>query len=97
MVKVKLTKTITGSRHDLDEMVSQLEQDISENGSLDRDQFFRVMYAHLFFSSSPFNLRTMMSKITALEEKVEQKEQEITALNAKIQESNVKIQELQSC
>ena len=54
---------------------------ISETGSIDRDQAIVAMYHHLFYPSSPFNLRAMMSKITALEEKVEQKELKIAELH----------------
>ena len=84
------SRDTSGSRLDYGDMVSKINHEISETGSMDRDQATVAMYQHLFFPSSPFNLRAMMSKITALEEKVEQKELEITELN-------VKIQELENC
>ena len=84
------SRDTSDSELDFDDMVSKINNDISETGSLDRVQATVAMYQHLFYPSSPFNLRAMMSKITALEEKVEQKE-------LKIAELNVKIQELENC
>ena len=43
---------------------------------------------------SPFNLRTLFSKITALEEKIERKDLKITALDVKIGEKDLEITNL---
>ena len=43
---------------------------------------------------SPFNLRTLFSKITALEEKIERKDLKITALEVKIEEKDLEITNL---
>ena len=76
----------SGSKIDFDGMVRIINQDVHETGTMNRDQATVCTYQHLFYLSSPFNLRAMMSKITALEEKVEQKDLVITELNVKIQE-----------
>ena len=84
------SRDTSGSEIDFDGMVRIINQDVHETGTMNRDQATVCTYQHLFYLSSPFNLRAMMSKITALEEKVEQNE-------LKIAELKVKIQELENC
>ena len=79
---------------DLDDTVDKMNNEISESGTLDKDQAIRVTFQHLFYPSSPFNLRNMLSKITALEEKIEQKNLKITALEVKIGEKDLEITNL---
>ena len=84
------SRDTSGSELDFDGMVSKINQDIHDTGTMNGNQATLATYQHLFYPSSPFNLRAMMSKITALEEKVEQNE-------LKIAELKVKIQELENC
>ena len=71
-----------------------MNNEIREAGTLDKDQAIRVTFQHLFYPASPFNLRNILSKITALEEKIEEKNLKINALEVKIGEKDLEITNL---
>ena len=78
--------SITQSEEAISEMLATIKTEIKETGQMDSAPAIRVMFLHLFSPNSPVNLQTMMMKITALEEKVEQKEIKIKELSSKIKE-----------
>ena len=55
-----------------------IDNEITENGSIESGNAVWVFVRYLLIPSSPFNFKVMMEKIAALEEKVGQKELELT-------------------
>ena len=74
-----------------DEMFNQIDNEITENGTIESGNAVRVLVRYLLIHSSPFNLKVMMEKIAALEEKVGQKELEINQKNIEISELKEKV------
>ena len=69
-----------------DEMFNQIDNEISENGSIESGNAVRILVRYLLIPSSPFNLKVMMEKIATLKEKVGQKELEINQKDNEISE-----------
>lgn len=72
-------------------MFNQVDNEITENGSIESGNAVRILVRYLLIPSSPFNLKIMMEKIATLEEKVGQKELEINQKYFEISELKEKV------
>ena len=75
-------------------MFNQLDNEITESGSMDSTNAVRILVRYLLIPYSPYNLKVMKEYISALEERIDQKELEISKKNTGISELKEKVVEI---
>ena len=67
-----------------DEMFDSIDAEVSENGNVEAANALRAMVRFFLVPSSPYSIKNLSDKISALEKKVDEKEVEIESLKKKL-------------